>query len=150
LKALLVNGQDRRADLGRRIETAAARQAPPPAGGEIDEILALGRCSSEAEYLDRSLALLRTQHGVQADRVVLPAPGGPGGGLAGALRRLLWRLLRNPLDQLACQQNAINAAAAAGQEFLRDDYTRRIAELERRIQALEAARAEPAPRSPPS
>ena len=144
---LTVAGKDRGSDLGQEIAAAAAQLQ---ASGTICALspehsaLVLKASTDRADYLRRYVALLRLRHGVRtADYYVARRPGWTGQ-MAAAVKTLLWKLLRYQHDRIAFQQNAVNELAIDALEFQRDELERDLADVKRRLAALERERGGPA------
>ncbi len=145
---LTVAGKDRSGDLGRDMAADAARlQAAGSVGALAPEhsALALKAATDRADFLRRYVALLRLRHGVRTADYYIPRGPGWRGRIAVALKTVLWKLLRYQHDRMACQQNAVNELAIAALEFQRDETERDLADLKRRVVALEQARGVRAP-----
>ena len=145
---LSVAGKDRSGDLGRAVAADAARlQASGDVGALSPEhsALVLKAAADRADYLRRYVDLLRQRHGVRTADFYVPRRPGWVGWVAGSVKTLLWKLLRYQHDRIAFQQNAVNELAIDALEFQRDETERELADLKRRVAALEQARGVRAP-----
>ena len=145
---LSVAGKDRSGDLGRAVAADAARlQAAGDVGALSPEhsALVLKTATDRADYLRRYLGLLRLRHGVRTADYYIPRGPGWRGRLAVALKTVLWKLFRYQHDRIAFQQNAVNELAIDALEFQREELERDLADVKRRLAALEQERGVPAP-----
>jgi hypothetical protein len=135
---ITVAGQDRTAELGPRVDAAAARARSAPLMIHPQRELSarsLLDAATEEEYLDRFVALVRRKHHADTFRIDVPRRRGAAGAALARVRLFLWKLLRYQHDRMAFQQNLINSQLAAALEFERDEVRKlrsRVAELERR------------------
>ena len=144
---LSVAGKDRSGDLGRQVAADAARlQASGAVGALAPEhsALVLKTATDRADYLRRYLDLLRLRHGVRTADYYVPRRPGWAGWAAGTVKTLLWKLLRYQHDRIAFQQNAVNELAIDALEFQREESERDLADVKRRLAALERERGVPA------
>ena len=140
-----VSGVDRSADLGPAIAGEAeplsrAKDAPVD---QAESVLRLREAGSEAEYLDKLEQVLWGRTGVSTCDFYVPHRRGMAGRCAAAVKRLAWKLLRYQHDRIAFQQNTVNTQLTVALELQRGEYRKRIAELEARIESLEAGRRAP-------
>ena len=145
---LSVAGKDRSGDLGRAVAADAARlQAAGDVGALSPEhsALVLKTATDRADYLRRYLGLLRLRHGVRTADYYIPRGPGWRGRLAVALKTVLWKLFRYQHDRIAFQQNAVNELAIDALEFQREELERDLADVKRRLAALERGRGVPVP-----
>ena len=145
---LSVAGKDRSGDLGRAVAADAARlQASGDVGALSPEhsALVLKAAADRADYLRRYVDLLRQRHGVRTADFYVPRRPGWVGWVAGSVKTLLWKLLRYQHDRIAFQQNAVNELAIDAREFQREELERDLADLKRRMAALERERGVPVP-----
>ncbi len=145
---LSVAGKDRSGDLGRAVAADAARlQASGDVGALSPEhsALVLKAAADRADYLRRYVDLLRQRHGVRTADFYVPRRPGWVGWVAGSVKTLLWKLLRYQHDRIAFQQNAVNELAIDALEFQREELERDLADLKRRVAALERERGVPVP-----
>jgi hypothetical protein len=145
---LSVAGKDRSGDLGRAVAADAARlQASGDVGALSPEhsALVLKAAADRADYLRRYVDLLRQRHGVRTADFYVPRRPGWVGWVAGSVKTLLWKLLRYQHDRIAFQQNAVNELAIDALEFQREELERDLADLKRRMAALERERGVPVP-----
>ena len=143
---LSVAGQDRGGDLGREIAAAAERlQASGAVGALAPEhsALVLKAATDRADYLRRYLELLRLRHGVRTADYDVPRRPGWAGRVAGAVKTVLWKLLRYQHDRIAFQQNAVNELAIDALEFQREELERDLADVKRPLADLERERGGP-------
>jgi hypothetical protein len=143
-----VAGKDRSGDLGRAVAADAARlQASGDVGALSPEhsALVLKAAADRADYLRRYVDLLRQRHGVRTADFYVPRRPGWVGWVAGSVKPLLWKLLRYQHDRIAFQQNAVNELAIDALEFQREELERDLADLKRRMAALERERGVPVP-----
>ena len=140
---LSVAGKDRSGDLGRQVAADAARlQASGAVGALAPEhsALVLKTATDRADYLRRYLDLLRLRHGVRTADYYVPRRPGWAGRVAGAAKTVLWKLLRYQHDRMSFQQNLVNELAVDALEFQRDRMDRELADVKKRIDALEGRR----------
>ena len=145
---LTVAGEDRSGDLGRQVAAEAARlQATGTVGALSPEHSArmLKAAADRPDYLRRYLELLRLRHGIRTADYYIPRGPGLRGKAALALKTVLWKLLRYQHDRMAFQQNAVNELAIDALEFQREELERDLADLKRRMAALERERGVPVP-----
>jgi hypothetical protein len=128
-RRVMVAGEDRTAELPGVVVPVAAAVRPLA--------LELAEARSEEEYLSLLIGQLRTQGAIRVERFETPRQAGLMGRLMTPVRRLLWKLLRHQHEAMAFQQNAVNAQVAAGLEFIREEYRKRLDRLEARMAALE-------------
>ncbi len=135
-------GKDLSAELGPVLrERARALREHEHAPRELDEVCAarsLCRAESDAEFLDRFVALLWHKTGVSTQAYYIPRRPGPLGTLMAAGRRLLWKLLRYQHDRIAWQQNMINTQLTMALELVHTSTAQELAQLRRRVAELEA------------
>ena len=140
---LTVGGKDRAADLGRQVAAEAARLQASGGIGALSpghSALALRASADRDDYLRRFIELLRLRHGLRTADYYVPRAPGLRGLLSAALKKYLWKLLRYQHDRMAFQQNLVNELAIAALEFQRAESERDLAELKRRVAALEQGR----------
>lgn len=145
---LSVAGKDRSGDLGRAVAADAARlQAAGDVGALSPEhsALTLKASADRAEYFSRYIALLRLRHGIRTADYYVPRRPGWVGWVAGTVKTLFWKLLRYQHDRIAFQQNAVNELAIDALAFQREELERDLADVKRRLAALERERGVPAP-----
>ena len=138
---LSVAGQDQSASLGNEIAAEAARLAQVPGGiGALDPAHSarqLAAATSEADYLQHYLKLLRMRQGVRTSDFYIPRRAGWVGHFVACIKARLWRLLRYQHYRLTLQQNLINELAAHAVEFQQEAWQQEVADLKRRVAALE-------------
>lgn len=135
-----VAGRDRTDELGSELAAAAAGR--PVTAVELDvaretELLDLRRAESESEYRQRFLDALRQRACVETDDFRIGVLSGPMRRALAAVRTWLWRLLRYQHDWTTFRQNGVNRQLAFGLEMEAEARERKVAELERRLAALE-------------
>ena len=138
---LIVAGRDRTRDLGEALERQARNRPASALTRRIaDErdVLALKASDSESVWLDRHLDLLRNRNCLDTNAFAVCAGRGPAGRLLFGLRRFFWKILRYQHDWHVFQQNSVNVQLSYGLEFERDERRRQAADLDRRMQVLEA------------
>jgi len=137
---LTVAGQDCTAGLGAEIASAAQAIDTPAMRNRISgesEILDLGHLANESDFLDRHLALAGNRTQVSLTTFKLPAAGNGLRRIAGAIRTVLWRLMRHPHDWTVFHQNAINLQAVRALELEVRLRRREAEQLRERLSALE-------------
>lgn len=144
-----VAGKDRAADLGRSLAEEAARLK---ANGSIGSLapehtaLRLKRSMDLDDYVYHFIELLRMRHGVRTADYYIPRGPGLRGKVAVAVKGFLWKLLRYQHDRITLQQNLVNELEINVVEFQRDRLNQELADLKRRLAALEHGPAkDPAP-----
>lgn len=140
-----IAGTDRTEELGRQVAEAAARlKADPPVVPlwPGHSALSLKQSKDDADYLCRLIDLLRLRHGIRLGRFHIARAPGLRGRLSLAWKTLMWRLLRYQHERIAFQQNLVNELAISALEFQRDQRTRDLAEVRRRLDRLEQSRGE--------
>ena len=152
---IIVAGRDRTSELGSHIRHSAevrrqgkGRQVPSAISPEIGALVLLGS-SSESDYLARFTRLLRYRDAVDTLDFDIPRKPGFGGKAMGRLKAILWKLLRYQHDRIAFRQNLINGIFTGAIEFEIAKRDQDIAELQRRVAALEAHAPHPGDGSPP-
>ncbi len=140
MRAIWLAGKDRTADLLPRLDRAVVGRDPALAA-QVEKqapIAALRNASTEAEELDRWLALLRAHGAVRTDRFDVPGRPGVAGDLMRGVKRALWGVLRYQHERVAVQQNAVNSQILSALEAVCEEQRREGAALRGRIDALEA------------
>lgn len=129
---LTINGADRPSELGdspaQPEVKAGARRLQQPA--------------DEAAYLDELMRQLQQRNVVNLEPFLVPRRAGGLGAFMVRVRTKLWRLLRYQHEHVIAQQNDINQLLAAALEFEHRAHQRDVAELTKRIEALERKLAE--------
>lgn len=137
---LIVNGQDRTADLGAEL-AAAARQRPanqkPFAVAEAISALRLQTANTEGEYTAELLRLLRYRDNVDTLPFEIPHKPGWCGTLTAKFKTLLWKLLRYQHDRITGRQNLINHLFSSALECEHRQRAQEIRDLQRRLAELE-------------
>jgi len=135
-----VAGQDRSGDLGaditREAEALAARDDAPEFLKYPHSAVFLNSSRDDAQFIDRLTSLLLAKTGTSARSFWIPRRPGLLGGLMAGLKRALWKVLRYQHERMSFQQNVVNLQISATLEFLREEYLRRIEELEDELRAL--------------
>jgi len=142
-RVLTVAGVDRSADLGGAIADAAERlpRRAWMARRVADEsaILTLGNVTRETEFLQRHLDIFCVRNHLGFGDLAFHPGRRWFGGIVNALRRLGWRVLRQPHDWLAFQQNALNTQLLTALRHEVRLRQKENADLRERIAALEAS-----------
>lgn len=126
IRPLIREGMQHRAD-----------HAPPvEVPGDVNA-LTLRDASSESEYLETFLRLMRYRDNVDTMPFEIPHRGGWRGRLTAWIKRHLWRLLRYQHDRITFRQNLINSLYTHALEYQRDRHRDDIHRLEERIKKLE-------------
>ena len=137
---LILNGQDRSADLGAAL-AAAARQRPagqkPYAIAEAINALRLQGTANEAGYADELLRLLRYRDNVDTLPFDVPHKRSRMGALTAKFKGMLWKLLRYQHDRITGRQNLINHLYSSALECEHRQRAQEIRDLQRRLAALE-------------
>jgi hypothetical protein len=137
---ITVAGQDRTELLGGEIAGQAARfRADPrlqPLPPGLDSV-ALRELESPAAFDLKFLELMR--HKAHVDTLPFEIPRKPGlaGGIMGAMRKALWKLLRYQHDRMAARQNTINSWLISALEHGRAETQAELAQLRERLDRLE-------------
>jgi hypothetical protein len=137
---LTVAGQDCTAGLGAEIASAAQAIDNPAMRNRISgesEILALGHLANESDFLDRHLALSGNRTQISLATFKLPEAGTGLRRIAGAIRTVLWRLMRHPHDWTVFHQNTINLQTLSALELEVRLRRREAEQLRERLSALE-------------
>lgn len=142
---ILVAGQDRTPDLGAEIQKCAAalkkrkgRAAPPEISPEIGALV-LHKATSDADYLEQLIRLLRYRDAFDTHDFDIPRKPGLLGAVMARLKSVLWRLLRYQHDRIAFRQNLINSLFTNAIEFEALERKRGDHELRERLAKAEAA-----------
>lgn len=141
MSSIRLAGRDVTAEWLPRLEQAAAGRDPGLAEEARQQlpVAALRDAPSAPDELDRWLGLLRAHGTVRTGDFALPGRPGFLGRLAGRFRRGLWTLLRYQHERVAVQQNAVNLQLVLALEAVLGEQRRELAELRKRIAALEAS-----------
>jgi hypothetical protein len=137
---LVVNGQDRAADLGAELAAAARQRPAGPKPGQIPEAISalhLRSAASEADYFADFLRLLRYRDNVDTLPFEIPHKPGWAGRLTAKFKAVLWRLLRYQHDRITDRQNLINHLYSSALEFQQRQHAQEIRDLQSRISDLE-------------
>lgn len=140
---ILIAGQDCTKELGGEIRQKSAalkklsgRAAPPNISTEIGA-LALHKASSDADYLNHFVRLLRYRDAFDTYDFDIPRKPGPFGAIMARIKRVLWKLLRYQHDRIAFRQNLINGLFTGAVEFEMMERRRKDNELSVRLEKLE-------------
>ncbi len=142
---IIIAGRDRTDGLGRdlRRQAAAMERLEParqPARIPADiSALVLARSTSDTDYLEQYLRLIRHREAVGTFDFKIPRKAGLVGGCLAAFKALLWKLLRYQHDRMTFRQYLINnqltsallLEVAARRKDL-SDLEQRVAELEKK------------------
>jgi len=141
---ITVAGQDCTEKLGGEIRQKAAalkkltgRAAPPEVSAEIGALV-LHKASSDADYLDHFVRLLRYRDAFDTYDFDIPRRPGPFGTVLAGIKRILWKLLRYQHDRIAFRQNMINGLFTNAIEFEMAERKKADAELGQRLDKAEA------------
>jgi len=141
---ITVAGQDCTEELGGEIRRKAAslkklagRAAPPEISVEIGA-LALQKASSDADYLDHFVRLLRYRDAFDTYDFDIPRKPGPFGAMMAGIKSFFWKLLRYQHDRIAFRQNLINGLFTSAVEFEMAERKKTDDELDRRLAKAEA------------
>ena len=138
-----VAGKDRTGDLGRElVEEARRLESSGPVGSFAPghSAVVLRESAGRADYQNRFIGLLRMRSAVRTADYYVPRAPGLRGRLSSAAKILLWKLLRYQHDRMSFQQNLVNELAVDALEFQRDRMDRELADVKKRIDALEGRR----------
>lgn len=142
---ILVTGDDKTAELGAEIKSAAndlRRNGPFPNPVSPDiGALCLSQTRSEKEYMREFIRLMRYRDAFDARDFDIPRRPGFAGWPAAILKKLLWKLLRYQYSRIAFKQNLINKMFTNALECESALRERESNELRRRIEKLERALA---------
>ncbi len=140
-----VAGEDSTEPLLACIGAAAARRRVPggPWAAPSSSIDQLRQASSEAEYQERLLRLIREEGAVDTGTFSVPRGPGFAGAMKHLLRRILWKTMRYQHDQLSRQYNDANTLLIQALTFEHEAAQRTCRDLEQRLARLEARRDEP-------
>ncbi len=121
MRSLTINGQTRTGDVREKLllQAERMRETSLPHAERAAAVLALGKMPNEQAFLAHYLSLLREDCSVRLDTLEPPCRPGVLGAAVGAVRKLLWRILRPHLELATWRQNAINADVMHALEFLR-------------------------------
>lgn len=123
---LIVAGRDRADDLGaglrRQAETMQGHPHRPPVVRLIHSALHLREATDTTEYLERMLALMVINLGVNTRDVHIAGSTSLPGRMAAWLRRLLWKVFRYQHERITAQQNAVNRQLAVAMGLMREEY----------------------------
>lgn len=117
-----------------RLRTSDIRYAPLPEALRAER---LRDARSEAEYLERYVALARQKAHVDNQAEAPPVRPGLRNRVQAILRRFLWRLLQPHFERLIFRQNAVNTQLIALIEFQQEEVRslrERLARLEEETQ----------------
>lgn len=137
---LIVNGQDHTADLGAQLAAAARQRPAGPKPAHLPEAISalhLRSATSEAEYFDDLLRLLRYRDNVDTLPFEIPRKRGWRGALMTPFKKVLWKLLRYQHDRITDRQNLINHLYSSALEFQQRQHAQEIRDLQRRLAELE-------------
>jgi hypothetical protein len=137
---ILINGQDKTAEMEGRIRAGIRAREPGPKPADISpEIgaLRLLEAKSEAEYQELLLRLIRYRDNV--DTLPFDVPRRPGlvGAIMARVRVFLWKLLRYQHDRTTSRQNLINSTFSAALEFEHRMLKQELEALRKRVADLE-------------
>lgn len=136
---LVIAGKDRTSDLGQAVTRRAARhRGPLSAWSPRDSALFLRESRDSSDYFDQFWRLMRLHHAVSTDAFPIPARPGWAGNQIRKIKKVLWRVLRYQHDHVTFQQNIINELVASAVEFQHTSVRESLADLERKVQHLEA------------
>jgi len=134
---LFIAGTDRSRDLGEDLARSAAHHKGGRRYAPEHSALSLKEAKNEAEFAERFCRLVRMRHGVSTDDFAIPTRGGWQGGIAGGIKRLLWKLLRYQHDRITYQQNVLNELLIAAIELQQKLLAQREGELTARLTRFE-------------
>ena len=144
---IVISGQDRTQDIGSGLQ-AAARNRTTDSGRPAEiapaiSCLRLLEASSEIQYQQTFLNLLRYRDNV--DTLPFPIPHKPGlvGTLTARVKAVLWKVFRYQYDRITFRQNLVNHLYTSAFEFQHREQQREIQELRRRVAALESKTGQP-------
>jgi hypothetical protein len=136
-----VAGKDATDSLGKSIEDRAASLQSADYDTLLEretDVLKLREARTTADHLQRYITLMRRRFDVNPALYTQPRTPGLKGTLSYTIRMFLWRLLRYQHFWMAFHQNGINAMHAEGLDFEQQERRQQTAELEARVQKLEA------------
>ena len=135
---IIISGRDRTDEFAGPLRAdAQARLNDPELPPIPQDISALGlaAATSEQDFDERYLRLIRIRAHIDTRKYDIPHRPGFIGSIQHAVRKFLWKLLRFQLDRIAFRQNLVNSQLVHALEFERARVRKleqRVAELERR------------------
>lgn len=109
---------------------------PPEADTPIGA-LSLRQATSEADYLERLVQLLRHRDHVDANPFVMPRKPGPLGALTARIRIFLWQVMRFQVERQNFRQNQINRMLAQTLAFQQAQHRQETEALRARLADVE-------------
>ena len=144
---IMISGQDRTQDIGSRLQSAAReRERGPWRPAVVTSALSslrLSEASTEAQYHQLFLYLLRYRDNVDTLPFAIPHKPGLAGALTAKVKATLWKIFRYQHDRITFRQNLINHLYTSALEFQHHSQQREIQELRQRIAALESKSGQP-------
>lgn len=110
----------------------------PPDISPVIGALTLGQATSEADFNERFIRLLKYRDNVDSSPFLMPRKRGFVGAVMARLRIFIWQLLRFLVDRIAFRQNHINTLLTRALEFEHEERRRETADLKKRVAELEA------------
>ena len=100
--------------------------------------LTLREATSEADFTNRLISLMKYRDNVDSSPFVMPRRPGTVGAVMARIRIELWRHLRFLVDRIAFRQNHINVMLTRALEFEHEQRLRETEALQKRVADLEA------------
>lgn len=110
---------------------------PPDAGSPIGA-LSLRAATSEADFTNRLIQLMRYRDNVDSNPFLMPRSPGTAGAMMARLRMAVWRQLRFLVDRIAFRQNHVNTMLTRALQFEHEQRLRETEALQKRVADLEA------------
>lgn len=141
---ITVGGENRTDIVGGMVEKGVERiRRHPDAPDFVDEYysaLSLRDAEDTQDYLRRLVDLIRRRSEVSTIPARVPHGQGLVTTIKAGIRWFMWRVLRYQHDRMAFQQNVINTQMTSALEFLMEEQSKELAELRRRLDAIEGGR----------
>lgn len=112
-------------------------QRPPDVSSDIGA-LSLRQATSESDYTERLIQLMKRRDNLDSFPFIMPRKPGFAGAVMARLRIFLWQLLRFVVDRIAFRQNHINTMLTRALEYEHEQRKRENEALTKRLAELEA------------
>jgi hypothetical protein len=139
-----ISNEDVTETLGRDVAVLAQQRSSTTSPKFHDArvtALSLRESTTEGEYFENFMRLLRLRHGASADAFDIPRKPGPIGAVTQMVRKLLWKIFRYQHDRMTFQQNMINEMLIHALEFEMSERRSRIDALECEVARLKGGPA---------
>lgn len=110
---------------------------PPEVGSDIGA-LTLAQATSESDFNERLIRLLKHRDNMDAGPFLMPRKPGFVGATMARLRIFIWQVLRFQVDRIAFRQNHINTLLTRALEFEHEERRRETEALKKKVAELEA------------